>query len=98
GLYGIEPRHAAAIHWTKQLKSDGFERWAPAQGEDDEELPTDEEMNRALKRVGSRALHSAFDANQPVVVEQNGTLVWLYSDGTTKKYVATEARDTGAAP
>ncbi len=97
-LYGIEPRHAAAIHWKRQLKSDGFERWTPAQDEDDEELPTDEEMNRALKRVGSRALHSAFDANQPVVVEQNGTLVWLYSDGTKKPYIANEARDTGATP
>ena len=24
-LYGIEPRHAAAINWKRQLKSDGFE-------------------------------------------------------------------------
>ncbi len=47
-------------------------------------------MKNALKRVGSRALHSAFDSNQPAVVEQNGNLVWLYSDGSTKPYVVSE--------
>jgi hypothetical protein len=35
-------------------------------------------------------LNAAFDARQPVVVEQHGQLVWLYSDGTTKPYVAAD--------
>jgi len=36
-LYGIGPRHASAIHWKKQLQSEGFERRAFMQDEDDEE-------------------------------------------------------------
>lgn len=97
-LYGIKPRHPAAIHWKKQLSSDEFDRREFSPVNDDEELPTDEEVRQALKRVGSLALHSAFDANQPVVVEQHGKLVWLYSDGTTKPYVADEARNSGTVP
>jgi hypothetical protein len=92
GLYGIGPRHKAAIHWKQQLNSDGFERRFREADDDDEELPTDEQMWRALKRVGSRALNSAFDANLPVVVEQDGKLVWLYSDGTMKPYIVGDDR------
>jgi hypothetical protein len=90
-LYEIPPRHPATSHWKKQLAGDGFGRRPSAISlDDDEDLPTDEAMKQALKRVGSRALHSAFDANQPAVVEQNGQLVWLYSDGSTKPYVVSE--------
>lgn len=92
GLYAIPPRHPAISHWKKQLAGDGFDRRSVAMPlDDDEDLPTDAAMKQALKRVGSRALHSAFDANQPAVVEQNGQLVWLYSDGSTKPYTASEA-------
>ena len=87
-LYAIPPRNPAIAHWKKQLAGDSFGRRASAIQLDDEDLPTDEAMKQALKRVGSRALHSAFDANQPAVVEQNGQLVWLYSDGSTKPYLA----------
>lgn len=36
-LYSIGPRHASAIHWKRQLRSDGFERRAFMQDENDEE-------------------------------------------------------------
>ena len=94
GLDEISPRHPAVSHWKKQLSRDGFGRRSSANSFDDEDLPTDEEMKQALKRVGSRALNSAFDSNQPAVVEQHGQLVWLYSDGTTKPYVASEAPES----
>jgi hypothetical protein len=93
-LYGISSRHDAAMHWKKQLAGDGFDRRSSASPFDDEDLPTDDEMRQALKRVGSRALNSAFDSNQPAVVEQHGQLVWLYSDGSTKPYVASEAPES----
>ena len=93
-LYEIDPRHNAISHWKKQLARDGFGRYSSSIPVDDEDLPTDEEMKQALKRVGSRALNSAFDSNQPAVVEQHGQLVWLYSDGTTKPYVASEAPES----
>lgn len=89
-LYNIGPRDAVAVHWKKQLQADAFQRRVFLSDADDEELPTDDEMRQALKRVGSQALNAAFDARQPVVVEQHGTLVWLYSDGTTKPYVAAD--------
>jgi len=89
-LYEISPRHPAASHWKNQLLREAFGPRSSTISFDDEDLPTDEAMKQALKRVGSRALNSAFDSNQPAVVEQNGKLVWLYSDGTTKPYVASE--------
>ncbi|MBX3416932.1 MAG: TIR domain-containing protein [Pirellulaceae bacterium] len=90
-LYAIPPRHPAIAHWKRQLAGDRFDRRAHAISlDDDEDLPTDEAMKQALKRVGSRALHSAFDANQPAVIEQNGQLVWVYSDGSTKPYSVSE--------
>ena len=89
-LYEISPRHPAASHWKNQLLREAFGPSSSATMFEDEDLPTDEAMKQALKRVGSRALRSAFDSNQPAVVEQNGKLVWLYSDGTTKPYVASE--------
>jgi len=89
-LYGIGPRDPAALHWKQQLQGDGFQRRVFENDAVDEELPSDEEMRLALKRVGSRALNAAFDARQPVVVEQHGKLVWLYSDGTTKPYIAAD--------
>ena len=93
-LYEISPGHPAVSHWKKQLARDGFGRYSSTIPLDDEDLPTDEEMKQALKRVGSRALNSAFDSNQPAVVEQHGQLVWLYSDGTTKPYDASEAPES----
>jgi len=93
-LYEISPRHPAASHWRNQLLREAFRPISSANSFDDEDLPTDEEMKQALKRVGSRALNSAFDSNQPAVVEQHGQLVWLYSDGTTKPYVASEAPES----
>ncbi|MEJ7591754.1 MAG: TIR domain-containing protein [Planctomycetaceae bacterium] len=93
-LYEISPRHPAASHWKNQLLREAFLPLSSAISFDEEDLPTDEEMKQALKRVGSRALHSAFDSNQPAVVEQHGQLVWLYSDGTTKPYVASEAPES----
>ena len=93
-LYEIPSRSPEVIHWKKQLSGDHFARRSSAIPYDDEDLPTDDEMKQALKRVGSRALHSAFDSNQPAVVEQNGNLVWLYSDGSTKPYVANETPET----
>ena len=89
-LYDIGPRDAAAVHWKRQLQGDAFQRRGFVNDGDDEDLPSDDEMRQALKRVGSRALNAAFDARQPVVVEQHGKLVWLYSDGTTKPYVAAD--------
>lgn len=89
-LYEISPRHPAASHWKNQLLREAIGPRSSTISFDDEDLPTDEAMKQALKRVGSRALNSAFDSNQPAVVEQNGKLVWLYSDGTTKPYVASE--------
>ena len=90
-LYEISSRHKAGLHWKKQLAGDGFDRFLPSiPTDDDEDLPTDEAMKQALKRVGGRALNSAFDSNQPAVIEQNGELVWLYSDGSTKPYVVNE--------
>jgi small GTP-binding protein len=89
-LYDIGPRDAAAVHWRRQIKGDAFQRRGFVNDGDDEDLPSDDEMRQALKRVGSRALNAAFDARQPVVVEQHGQLVWLYSDGTTKPYVAAD--------
>jgi WD40 repeat protein/GTPase SAR1 family protein len=93
-LYEISPRHPAVSHWKKQLAGDGFGRRSSAISFDEEELPTDDEIRQALKRVGSRALNSASDSNQPAVVEQQGQLVWLYSDGSTKPYVASEAPES----
>ena len=89
-LYEIDPRHKAISHWKKQLAGDGFGRRPLSLSFDDEDLPTDDAMRSALKRVGSQALNSAFNANKPAVVEQNGKLVWLYSDGSTKPYVVNE--------
>jgi hypothetical protein len=93
-LYEIPPRHPAVTHWKKQLAGDGFGRHFLSIPIDDEDLPTDEEMKQALKRVGRRALNAAFDSNQPAVVEQNGRLVWLYSDGTTKPYAVNEGPES----
>ncbi|MDA0590261.1 MAG: TIR domain-containing protein [Planctomycetota bacterium] len=90
-LHEIPSRHPATSHWKKQLAGGGFDRRSAAIPlDDDEDLPTDEAMKQALKRVGSRALHSAFESNQPAVVEKNGELVWLYPDGSTKPYVVSE--------
>lgn len=89
-LYEVPPRHPAISHWKKQLAGDTLGRRPMKFSMYDEDRPTDDEMRQALKRVGSRALHSAFDSNQPAVVEQNGKLVWLYSDGSIKPYVANE--------
>ena len=94
GLYGISPRHPAVSHWKKQLARDGFGRYSSTIPLDDEDLPTDEAMKQALKRVGSRARNSALDSNQPAVVEQHGQLVWRYSDGTTKPYDASQAPES----
>jgi small GTP-binding protein len=94
-LYRIGPRDPAAIHWKNQLQGDGFARRAFMNEDDEEELPTDLQMKRALKRVGSRALNAAFDARQPVVVEQQGKLVWLFSDGTSKPYEAPDNCESG---
>lgn len=90
-LYEISPRDRAALHWKEQLAGDGFDQFLQSTPAcDDEDLPTDEAMKQALKRVGGRALNSAFDSNQPAVIEQNGKLVWLYSDGSTKPYLVSE--------
>ncbi len=93
-LYEIPSRHPAASHWRNQLLCEAFLPDSSVAASDDEDLPSDDAMKQALKRVGSRALHSAFDSNQPAVVEQHGQLVWLYSDGTTKPYVASEVPET----
>lgn len=91
GLYEIPPRDKRASHWKKQLAGDGFDQFRQSTpASDDEDLPTDDAMKQALKRVGGRALNSAFDSNQPAVIEQNGKLVWLYSDGSTKPYSVSE--------
>ncbi|MFN7868114.1 MAG: toll/interleukin-1 receptor domain-containing protein, partial [Planctomyces sp.] len=96
-LYNIGPRDAAAVHWKRQLQGDAFQRRVFVGDADDEDLPTDDEMRQALKRGGSRALNAAFDAQQPVVVEQHGKLVWLYSDGTAKPYVAADHSQPGVS-
>ena len=80
---------------AQQLQGDGLARRAFMNEDDVEEIPLDVEMKQALKRVGSLALSAAFDAQQPVVVEQQGKLVWLFSDGTTKPYSAPDSCDSG---
>ncbi|MFM7867369.1 MAG: toll/interleukin-1 receptor domain-containing protein, partial [Planctomycetaceae bacterium] len=51
GLYGIGPRDPAALHWKQQLQGDGFQRRVFENDAVDEELPSDDEMRLALKRV-----------------------------------------------
>ena len=91
-LYEISPRHPSVLNWKSQLAGGG--QHFGANPIDDEDLPTDEEMKQALKRVGRRALNAAFDSNQPAVVGQHGRLVWLYSDGTTKPYAVNEGPES----
>ncbi len=96
-LYVIPPRHPAVTHWKQKLSGSEFGRRANNLEIDDDDPPTDEAaMKQALKRVGNRALHSAFDVGQPVVVELDGELVWLYPDGRTKLYHHVKEAETGA--
>jgi hypothetical protein len=72
GLYSIPPRHPAAMHWKQQLSVGEFQRKVRAQDVgDDEPLLDNEVMQNALKRVGREALTSAFNAQKPMVIEQN---------------------------
>lgn len=56
--------------------------------DDEEDRPSDEAIRKALERVGKHARRLAQESNQPIVVEKNGQIVWLYADGITMPYVA----------